>query len=53
MRAARAPVSPVVPYKLHIVALVAFFDAVDTDGVPVGGVAGVTSGRRRKQLWSF
>lgn len=36
--------SPIVPYKLHIVPLVAFLDAVDTDGVPVGRVAGVTPG---------
>lgn len=33
-------------YKLHIVALVAFLDAVDADGVPVCRVAGVTSGKK-------
>lgn len=33
------------PYKLHVVALVALFDAVDADGVPVRRVAGVTSGK--------
>lgn len=32
------------PYKLYVVALVALFDAVDTDGVPVRRVAGVTPG---------
>lgn len=37
---------PVMPYKLHIVALVALFDAVDADGVPVCGIAGVTPGER-------
>lgn len=53
MWAGRAHVLPVMPYKLYIVALVAFFDAVYTDGVPVCRIAGVTSGKRRKQLWSF
>lgn len=38
---------PVVPYKLYVVALVAFLDAVHTDGVPVRRVAGVTSGQRQ------
>lgn len=37
---------PVVPYKLYVVALVALFDAVDTDGVPVRRVTGVTPGER-------
>lgn len=37
---------PVVPYKLYVVALVALLDAVDTDGVPVRRVTGVTPGER-------
>lgn len=33
----------VVPYKFYIMPLVAFFDAVNTDGVPIRCVTGVTS----------
>lgn len=42
---------PVMPYKLHVVALVALLDAVDADGVPVRGVAGVTPGEGHSS-WS-
>lgn len=45
-RRARACSLPVVPYKLYVVALVALLDAVDTDGVPVRRVTGVTPGER-------
>lgn len=38
---------PVVPYKLYVVALVAFFDAVYTDGVPVRRVTGVTPAEKK------
>lgn len=31
------------PYKLYIVPLVAFFDAVYTDGIPICCITGVTS----------
>lgn len=34
---------PIVPYKFYIVPLVAFFDAVNTDGVPICCITGVTS----------
>lgn len=34
---------PIVSYKLYIVSLVAFFDAVYTDGVPICRITGVTS----------
>lgn len=42
------------PYKLYVVPLVAFFDAVHTDGVPVRRVAGVTPGEatEKKDLTS-
>lgn len=41
-------VLPIVPYKLYIVPLVAFFDAVYTDGVPICCITGVTSGETRR-----
>lgn len=34
--------SPIMPYELHVVALVALLDTVDADGVPVRRVASVT-----------
>lgn len=40
-------VLPIVPYKLYIVSLVAFFDAVYTDGVPICCITGVTSGETK------
>lgn len=40
-------VLPIVPYKLYIVPLVALFDAVYTDGVPICCITGVTSGETR------
>lgn len=36
------------PYKLYIVPLVALFDAVYTDGVPICCITGVTSGETRQ-----
>lgn len=33
---------PIVPYKLYVVSLVAFFDAVNTDGVPICRITSVT-----------
>lgn len=39
------------PYKLYIVSLVAFFDAVYADGVPVRRVTGMTSGGK-KMRWN-
>ena len=35
--------SPVMADKLHLVATVAGLDAVDADGIAIGGVAGATS----------
>lgn len=40
--------SPVVPYKLYVMALVAFFDAINTDGVSICCVTGVTSAQRKQ-----
>lgn len=34
---------PIVPYKLYIMSLVAFFDTVNTDGIPICCITGVTS----------
>lgn len=45
-----AVASPIVPYKLYVVPLVALFDAVDTDGVPVRRVAGVTPGEVTEKI---
>lgn len=42
--------SPIVPYKLYVVPLVALLDAVDTDGVPVRRVAGVTPGEATEKI---
>ena len=39
-------VLPIVPYKFYIMPLVAFFDAVNTDGVPICCITGVTSGEK-------
>lgn len=41
--------SPIVPYKLYVMSLVAFFDAVNTDGIPVCCVTGVTPAE--KKIW--
>lgn len=38
---------PIMPYKLYIVALVAFFDAVNTDGIPICCVTGMTSAQTK------
>lgn len=42
--------SPIVPYKLYVVPLVALLDAVDADGVPVRRVAGVTPGEVTEKI---
>lgn len=42
--------SPIVPYKLYIMSLVAFFDTVNTDGIPICCITGVTSGETKGKI---
>lgn len=45
-----AAVSPIVPYKFYVVPLVAFLNAVNTDGVPICCITGVTPAETKDKM---